>query len=312
MRIIASILLFILAQASVLAQELPTKVERDQMLIGEVNTIIIQHGGALKESELLSFDLLQAETASALGKTEPIEIEVYKVVYSPEEIRIQFTVWDSAQVVVPPFKLNQSGDVSSQAFMFQVGFPQVDENGDIADIYEITIDGDPVSKFNARFWWLLDVAWLLLFLIGLWLVMRIKNSLEALMDPQNQLEPDERALFDLRKLMQQKLFSGEQQKIHFAEFSDILRRYIGLRYNFITFEKTTNEIVSHLNRNRVDAKLVEQFGSLLTLADMIKFSKATTDEAEILRAYHTAEALILETTALHKTLNSQKKGEHDA
>ena len=49
MRIIASILLFILAQASVFAQELPTKVERDQMLIGEVNTIIIQHGGALKE-----------------------------------------------------------------------------------------------------------------------------------------------------------------------------------------------------------------------------------------------------------------------
>jgi isocitrate dehydrogenase len=59
-------------------------------------------------------------------------------------------------------------------------------------------------------------------------------------------------------------------------------------------------------------KHVEQFGSLLTLADMIKFSKATTDEAEILRAYHAAEALILETTALHKILNSQKKGEHDA
>lgn len=312
MRIIASILLFILAHGSVFAQELPTKVERDQMLIGEVNTIIIQHGGALEESEIERFKLIKGKTSQTTEKATEIELEVYKIQYTPEEIRIQFTVWDSAQVVVPPFTLNQAGDVSSQAFMFQVGFSQVDENGDIADIYEITIDGDPVSKFNARFWWLLDVALLLLFLIGLWLVMRIKNSLEALTVPQSQLEPDERALFDLRKLMQQKLFSGEQQKIHFAEFSDILRRYIGLRYNFITFEKTTNEIVTHLNRNPVDAKLVEQFGSLLTLADMIKFSKATTDEAEILRAYHTAEALILETTALHKILNSQKKGEHDA
>jgi hypothetical protein len=287
-------------------------VERDQMLIGEVNTIIIQHSGALEESEIERFKLIKGKTTQTTEKTTEIELEVYKIQYTPEEIRIQFTVWDSAQVVVPPFKLNQSGDVSSQAFIFQVGFPQVDENGDIADIYEITIEGDPVSKFNARFWWLLDVVLLLLFLIGVWLVMRIKNSLEALTDQQSQLEPDERALFDLRKLMQQKLFSREQQKIHFAEFSDILRRYIGLRYNFITFEKTTNEIVSHLNRNRVDAKLVEQFGSLLTLADMIKFSKATTDEAEILRAYHNAEALILETTALHKILNSQKKGEHDA
>lgn len=308
MRIIASILLFILAQGSVFAQELPTKVERDQMLIGEVNTIIIQHGGTLQQSDLLDFKLLKAKTSQTTETSEPIEMEVYSLEYSPQEIKIQFTLWDSAQVVVPPFSLNKSGGFTSQAFMFQVNFPQVDENGDIVDIHEMTIEVSALSELSKNLWWLIDLFLLAVFVLGLLLVLHVKKSAEKV-GPIIQMSAEERALSDLEKLMQRKLFYEEEQKLHFAEFSDILRRYIGLRYNFITFEKTSSEIVEHLQKLRLENEIIEEFDVLLQVSDMIKFSKATTDESDIKRSYQSASALIARTSKFH---NSEQKGAPNA
>lgn len=300
MRLIAAITLLVLVPISFFAQELTTKVERDQMHIGEINHLIIEHRGALKENDLLEFKLLKAITSHTAEKSEPIEIEVYGVEYTSQIIKIQFTVWDSALVVLPPFALNNSGSFTSQATMFQVSFPDVDVNGDIADIYEIAVETNETSQFFRKFWWLLNLLILVLFVLGLLLVLSIKQA-NGQVHSAIQLTIDERALKDLEALMQRKLFIDKHQKLHFAEFSDILRRYIGMRYNFITFEKTTNEILTHMRQNQIESRFVEQFGSLLQLADMIKFSKATTDEVEFDRSYQSARNLILETTKIQES-----------
>jgi hypothetical protein len=307
MRLVACILLVFFVQISFFAQELPTKVERDQMLIGELNYIVVQHKGALSKQDLLAFKKLYGKPAQSTekNKSDSIEIDVYRVDYSADEIRIQFTVWDSVLLVLPPFILDKNAEFSSQALMLQVNFPKVDENGEIADIHEITFETVESSEFMNNFWWLLDLFVVILFFIGLFLVLSIKASLASTAQ-MIQLSPEERALSDLEKLMQLKQFHKEEQKLHFAEFSDILRRYIGARYNFITFEKTTNEIVSYLKKKRLESRFIEQFGVLLNLADMIKFSKATTDEAEIEQAYQTAKDLI------QKTTEQSKKGDEDA
>jgi hypothetical protein len=293
MRFIATILLlFTLFQF--FAQELPTTLERSEMLIGEVNTIIIQHNGALKADDVPYLKSIAAKSTQTSEQAESIEIEVYGVQYASQELRIQFTIWDSAVVVLPPFAVNSSGSLTSQALMFQVNFPRIDENGDIADIYEIVVEANELSEIFAKFWWLIDLLVVALFIVGLILVLNI-NQTEEQIEPIIQLAPDKRAIKDLESLMQRRLFT-ENQKLHFAEFSDILRRYIGLHYTFITFEKTTHEILNHMRSNKIEHQLVEEFGSLLHLADMIKFSKATTDEIEIERSYNAARVLIVETT----------------
>lgn len=310
MRIITSILFIFLVQLTIFAQELSTKVERDPMLIGEVNTIIIQHNGVLKESDLVNFDLLQAETAPALGKTKPVEIEVYKVLYNPREIRIQFTVWDSVSVVLQPFALNQSSSYTSQALTFQVTFPENKNEGGIADIYQIDIKPDVFSYFWALQWILFWVFILVTFILGLWLILRTKDIKGFNLIPEIQLPADVRALGDLEKLMQKKLFGKEEQKLHFAEFSDILRRYIAQHYAFITFEKTTYQIVEHLKQLHIEYRDVQEFEGLLQLSDMIKFSKATADETEIERCYLSARNLILKTTLEQQDKIAEKGDEH--
>jgi hypothetical protein len=319
MRFIVVILLLWFVPISILAQELSTQVERDQMLIGEINHLIIEHKGALKQSDLLEFKFLDAKSSQTTEKAKAIEVEVYDLQYTPDIIKIQFTVWDSALVVLPPFALSKSSSFTSQALLFQVNFPQIDENGDIADIYELNFEASDSSELLKKFWWLVDLLVLILFIIGLLLVLRVKE-LEEINKPIIQLSAEERALQDLEQLIKRKQFVGDEQKIHFATFSDILRTYIGRSYNFVTFEKTTHEITEKLRRLNIKQQFVAEFSELLQLSDMIKFSKATTDEVEIERSYNAARALIVETTKIQESQkledNQQstktEKGEGDA
>lgn len=311
MRTIACILIFLFAQLTIIAQELPTKLERNKMLIGEVNTIIVQHDGALKESELLEFNAIKGKTSKSITESKAVELEMIRVEYQKKELRISFIAWDSATVVVPTFPLNKDSSLTTQTLLLEVTYPETNESAGIADVYEVEIENSKFYEFWLKYWWILDVLILLLFAIGLYFVLKFKHArdhdLEAI-----QIPADERALSDLEKLMQQKLFVGEQQKSHFAAFSDILRRYIGAQYKFITFEKTTYEILDFLRKRNINSNLRERFGSLLHLADMIKFSKATADELEIQRSYEEARSLIVESTKAQRDLESEEKGANNA
>jgi hypothetical protein len=308
MRLIAAIMLLVLVPISFLAQELSTEVERNPMLIGEINHLIIEHQGALKQSDLLEFKFLDAKSTQTTEKAKAIEVEVYGLEYTPEIIKIQFTVWDSALVVLPPFALSKSNAFTSQAVLFQVNFPETQNNNEIADIYQITIESNALSIFWTSLWLIYWLVLLLLFAIGFWLVLRIKEEITEKV-VEIYIAPNEKALQDLENLMLKRFFN-EEQKLHFAEFSDIMRTYIGEHFGFVTLEKTTQEISDKLRLLNVEKQIIMEFSALLQLSDMIKFSKATTDEIEIQRAYNSARELIVETTKTREDkkleANSQK------
>lgn len=298
-------------QLALLAQQLSTKIERDQMLIGELNSLIIEHNGTLKQSDLQEIKSIKGTPSGRQEETKKFDLEVYAVEYSENEIKILFTVWDSSLVIVPPFALNKNGEISSQATMFRVNYPQVDESGEILDIYEITVVEDAFMKFLEDYWWISLALVVIVFILGLFLIIRIKES-KTEENIVNQLSPDEKALLELNQLMQQKLFSPEHQKLHFTEFSDILRRYVGLHYGFVTFEKTTFEIIEHLRKKRVETTYVVELESLLMLSDMVKFSKATVEEYEIESSSQKAISFIEDTTKKRKSDTLTEKGDAHA
>jgi hypothetical protein len=104
-------------------------------------------------------------------------------------------------------------------------------------------------------------------------------------------------------------FDSKTQKLHFAEFSDILRSYIASRYNVVTFEKTTFELINLLRLKNVPSEQRNSIEEMLSIADMIKFSKATTDETEILRLKEKALYYIELSTSWFAKETSTKKGE---
>jgi hypothetical protein len=192
-----------------------------------------------------------------------------------------------------------------------VEFPQVDENGEILDIYEVSFDIPLFQDFTEKFWWLLDLILVLLFAAGLILVLRVKDEIQEIVEPEIVIPSEEKALYALEQLYRKGQFETDAQKLHFAEFSDILRGYIASRYQVVTFEKTTFELINALRLKSVPIEQREFVEELLSISDMIKFSKATTDETEMLRLKDTAVHFIGLSTRWVENEAIKQKGESE-
>jgi len=78
----------------------------------------------------------------------------------------------------------------------------------------------------------------------------------------------------------------------FARLSKLLRRYLAARYGLPALEVTTQELVAELPQSGLDADLVPRCVTLLTAADVVKFSRQEAPPAEFQLAYTTVETLL--------------------
>lgn len=78
----------------------------------------------------------------------------------------------------------------------------------------------------------------------------------------------------------------------FAKVSRLLRRYLTARYGLAGLELTTEELVAELPQSGVPEDLVTRCATLLTTADVVKFSGQEVPPAEFQLAYTTVETLL--------------------
>lgn len=81
------------------------------------------------------------------------------------------------------------------------------------------------------------------------------------------------ALRDLNKLENEKIWQKGHIKEYYSILSEIVRRYIGCKFNFIALEITTNEILEEL-ANSINAEQLNNLRTLLERADLAKFAKS--------------------------------------
>jgi hypothetical protein len=299
----------VLFASNIIGQALPIQVERESILLGEKNILKIALPDSLTQANLIAFKSIPATKMSNKKAKDSIEVEVLAFELEGKELILFVTAWDSGLVVIPPFALNRSKNLMTEATMFRVEYPQVDENGEIMDIKETNFDIPLFQDFNDRFWWIIDLLSLLLFGIGLFLVFKVKDTVQKIIEPDIVIPADELAKQSLDILYNNKHFSADTQKLHFATFSDILRTYISARYDVVTFEKTTLELINALRLKSVPIEHRGIVEELLSVSDMVKFSKATTDEVEIIRLKEIALAFINQSTDWHQKRSVLEKGE---
>jgi hypothetical protein len=292
-----------------LGQSLSIQPQKESILIGERNLLTIKLNATLNSEDLVEFSELPAVKMTNLKNKDSVGVEVLAVELDSEELRLFVTAWDSGLLIIPPFVIDKMGALMTEATMFRVDFPSVDENGEILDIRESNFDIPLFQNFNQKNWWLIDLIILILFLLGLWIVLKIKDAIPEVVVPEVVLPIEEIAVEELKKLYAKKLFGKEDQKLHFVAFSDILRKYIAERFKVITFEKTTSELLDALRVKSVPKNQLDWVEELLSTADMIKFSKAYTNEVEMNRLHEIALNFIQISTEWHKNHNQIKKGE---
>ena len=88
-----------------------------------------------------------------------------------------------------------------------------------------------------------------------------------------QIPPYEKAMEELLKLKEEKLWQSGQDKLYYTRLIDILREYLNLRFGINAMEMTSTQILTSLRENK-ETKLVEKnMKSILAVADFVKFAK---------------------------------------
>jgi hypothetical protein len=113
------------------------------------------------------------------------------------------------------------------------------------------------------------------------------------------------ALNQLTALKDKKLWQQDQVKEYYSELTGVLREYLEKRYAIRTHEKTTEEIITGLQRAEITADHKAALHQLLTLADMVKFAKEKPVAVENERSIEDA---ILFVSSTRKTVTDQPGG----
>ena len=157
---------------------------------------------------------------------------------------------------------------------------------------------------KAPIWWWGIIRWVLLGLLiaGLcvggyylwrWLESKRKPAEEPV-DPDLLRPADEVALEKLDEIKAQKIWKDGKVKEYQTELTDVVREYIGRRFEVHSTEKTSDETL-HEMKPLIEKDLYTRLSKMLQLADLVKFAKWHTTPDENEQALTTAYDFVNET-----------------
>lgn len=168
---------------------------------------------------------------------------------------------------------------------------------------------------KAPIWWWGIIRWILLGLllcgigVGVYYLRRWyqkhKKPEEEFIEPELLRPADEVALEKLDEIKAQKIWKDGKVKEYQTELTDVVREYIGRRFNVQSTEKTSDETLRELKPILLkgeglqvtgDGKdLYTKLAKMLQLADLVKFAKWHTTPDENESALTTAYDFVNET-----------------
>ena len=185
---------------------------------------------------------------------------------------------------------------------------EIDSTMAITDIRDIE---------KAPIWWWGIIRWVLLALLiaGLfvgayygvmWYRKHFLKDEEEAVEPELLRPADEVALEKLDEIKAQKIWKDGKVKEYQTELTDVVREYIGRRFDVQSTEKTSDETLKELKpilvakgeglEANVDGKaLYERLSKMLRTADLVKFAKWHTTPDENEQALTTAYDFVKET-----------------
>lgn len=203
-----------------------------------------------------------------------------------------FSKYDSSEVTIPSFHISYSANGGNPQFVqvnsveIVVKTIEVNQQAEIQDI-----------KAPIR----IPIDWLLVSIIAILVLALIvaayfgykyyqkKKLGKVVLEPEIILTPFEKAIANLTKLEEKKLWQQGEIKEYHSELTGIIRDYFENKYNFIALEMTTSEIISNLKLKDVNFEVIKTTEEFLENADMVKFAKfkpmPTINETMMKQAY---------------------------
>lgn len=266
--IIAGIL-FITASVSLQAQVLvKASVDRDKILIGEpviltldVRTPLGQQVTWFGLDSLPHFEFIEK---GKIDTTESVDGKKWLQ-------QVIITSYDSGYWQVPMLEI-KVGDKTyfSDSVGITVTYTPDDlsqEYRDIKEIEEVPAEGIGYIP------WVIGGATLIAIGVIVFLFMRKKKTVTTPQAPVIKLTPYDEAMKAIEELRKSSLTSQEEVKIYYTKLNDVLRVFIMRKLNIATLEKTNDELVVELRKQRFQEDHFRELTFALQVADYVKFAR---------------------------------------
>lgn len=196
------------------------------------------------------------------------------------------TGFDSGAFYFPSlaFTFKKDGDttnynVNTDSIRIQINTLALDTSGAIKPIkppVEV-----PYTLKELLPWILGGLALIAVIILLIWYLRRRKKKVlketVPVIPPKPAYEEAREAL-DILKKEQAWKKEDEEIKHYYTALSDIIRRYIGRRWNVETMEHTTDEIINETEKAGIKAEVINELRLLLQEADLVKFAKSKPEE----------------------------------
>jgi hypothetical protein len=108
----------------------------------------------------------------------------------------------------------------------------------------------------------------------------------------DQIPVTVKLLLALDEIEALKLWQNGKHKAYFSKIDEVLWEFIAYKYNTLTFEKTSNEILNELRLSSIPKEDLAQLEKLFNISNMVKFAKRTPSQEENVFAIGFSRTLI--------------------
>ena len=207
------------------------------------------------------------------------------------------TSWDSGAYYIAPIKLNSN--LSTEGLLLNVMSVSTDQNSEIKDIKE-PLDAEYEFK-DFMIWIILLLTIILIVYLLKKYVFNTKDKVEKKII-KKIIPAHITALKELNHIQQKELWQSGKIKQYHSGISEILRKYMEHRFQFIALELTTDEILSYLKKT-ISIEEHLELKQILQRADLAKFAKSKPNEEENKQSMELAKRFV------DKTKKSEKINE---
>ena len=288
------------------AQEINTYLSRQEVLVGQPDTLTVKIISPTEQAVLPVFNDTLSSNIEVLfvGK---VDSAVNQTGFEFTQ-QVYITSFDTGQFIIPAiaFQTKDSVIFSSPSLMTVVSVT-VDLAKNIHGIQDIEDAPITAKEIFVVVGKVLFIVLVILLIV--WVVKTLCVKYKLNKDNEVFLEPEipfmDTFWVSLTKIEEEKFWQkGEVKEFH-SQVTNLMRAYLEYRFGISALEQTTDEILTQLNVLVSDKILYAKIEQTLRFADMVKFAKATGVQVQHEKAIENLKELV-QLTELKPTETSEQ------
>ena len=231
--------------------------------------------------------------------------------------QLTLMTFDTGQVQVPPIALKYARSFDDpnrlKAYTDPIRLYSTSMTVDTTLAYKPIVE--PIAapvKFKEVFPWILGALVLVLLALGLWYW---RKHRKPKVDADGNIvrgpiiPPYDKAVGDLKRLREEKIWQSGKVKEYFSTLTDIAREYIEGQFGVNAIEMTTDDILEEIKPLRFPQETYDKLKDTMEVADLVKFAKYSASTLESDTALTSMTEFVNESYTHYQELKAKEEAE---